>query len=1093
MSLVDTALRHRVAVFFLTAVVVVTGLVAYSSLPRENNPDVELPVIIVLVPYPGASPLDVEAQITNPLERELQGVANLKSLLSYSLEGASSVTVEFVAGTDIDDALQKVRDRVELAEPDFPEEAEDPIFQEVNFSDIPVVQVNLYGDVGQVRLKQLAEDLQDEIEAMPGVLRARLVGGVDRQVRVEVDPYKLYLYGLSLEDVLSAVARENVSIPGGQLDTGEMTYAVRVPGEVDNPTDIGDFVIEAPDGQPIFIRDVATVTFGFEDRLSYSRIDGRESVSLSVQKRVGANIIEVADAVHQLVEEQRALWPEGVDATLLADQSDEIRRMVSDLENNILSGLLLVVLVLMFVLGLRNAIFVGLAIPFSMLLAFNVLQLLGITLNVVVLFSLVLAVGMLVDNAVVVIENIYRHMEEGESHLRAASIATREVGAAIVVSTFTTVAAFSPLLFWPGIVGDFMSYLPKTVSWVLLASLLVAFTINPVICSRFMRVKTAEQRDSRRERVLRGLGERFVSRYERVLGFALDHRLLVIGGTLALFVTLVGAYATALNTGVEFFPETEPERIFVDVETPPGTQLEVTDRQIRRFEEILRELPDIKVLAAASGSGSQQDELGLGNNGGGNPTRGRVIVDLVKRDERDQNSYLTLDRARELARSGPGVKIFVDRPQDGPPVGDPLSVEVRGEDFETLGGIAEEMTQLLGDIPGLVTIDSDFDLARPEVRVLVDRTAAARRGLNMEQIARAVRTAINGTEASIYRWGDDEADVVVRLAEGARTSLEDLGQLTVVNEDGVRIPLAEVAQLERSQALTMIIHKERKRVVTVSGKVARPQLADPVRQEARKRLEARPDLLPPGYSLSFAGQSEDEEESKAFLLKAFGYGLLLVLVLMVTKFDSLVIPLIILSSVLMSMVGVIIGLIVTAQPFGIIMTGLGVISLGGIVVNNAIVLLDYGEQQWAKGELSRRELVLLTGTRRFRPVLLTAITTILGLIPLSTGIEIDFRNLALVTGGESSQWWSSMAVAVIFGLAFATFLTLVVVPVLYDLVLQLRERRGQRPGPQGEEDASAYEDPSIHEAQSSLPAAETENRTAAAIAVDPPGEPSAAT
>jgi len=1019
---------------------VLAGLVAYLRLPREASPDVSVPLILVITPYPGASPADVESQLTRPLERELQGLEGLKKLTSVSSEGASTVTVEFVSGTDIEPALQKVRDRLDLAKVDFPQETEDSVLREINFQDVPVLQVHLSGNLGPVALKDLAEDLQDRIEGISGVLRATIVGGRDREVRVEVDPQKLQLYGLSLDDVLDAVREENVSIPGGSMDLGDQSFAIRVPGEVSEPRDIESFVVDARDGSPVLVSDVAEVVFGFEDRESFARIERRESVALSVQKRVGANIIEVADAVRALVEQRREFWPTGTEATFLADQSLEIRRMVKDLENNILSGLVLVVLVLMFVLGFRNALFVGLAIPFSMMLTFAALEATGTTLNMVVLFSLVLAVGMLVDNAVVVIENIYRHMQEGTGRLEAASIATREVGAAILISTLTTVGAFSPLIFWPGIIGDFMSFLPITVSAVLVASLVVAFTINPVICSAFMRAK----KDPAGPRALDRVGEGIARRYRTVLETCLDHRGLVLAGTVALFVAVLALFAGPLNTGIEFFPDTEPTQIWVDVEMPPGTRLERTDEVIRGLEADLQGLPDVEVLAAGTGAGSQNDELGLGS--GGDPTRGRITIDLVDRSIRSQSSFLTLDEVRRRAGERPGVTLDIDRLRDGPPVGDPLSIEITGEDFATLGAIAGRIRKAVEGIPGLVSLDDDFDLARPEIRVLVDRVQAARQGLTTEKIARTVRTAVNGTKASVYRYGKDEADIVVRLKEENRESLEALERLTIVAEAGSQIPLTAVARLERGRALTSITHKNQNRVVTVSGKVTSPQLAEPVRQEARRRLEAMTEPLPDGYTLTFAGQSEDEEETKAFLTSAFLYAILLVLSLMVAKFDSLVLPLVILSAVIMSMVGVLLGLIIMDLPFGIIMTGLGVISLAGIVVNNAIVLLDYGEQQWHKGGMSRRDLVMTTGSRRLRPVLLTAVTTILGLIPLSSGVEFDFHQFVFTSGGESSQWWRGMGVAVIFGLAFATFLTLVVVPVLYDLVLQWRERRGLREG-----------------------------------------------
>lgn len=1038
MGITDFALSRRNATVFFLCAVVVAGVSAYLTLPRESAPDITVPVIIVSTVFPGASPADMETLVTRHLERELQGVEGLKRLTSTSQESVSVVTVEFVSGTDIDAALQKVRDRVDRAKVDFPRDAEEPMLQEINFSDFPIVQVNLSGAVGPAVLKQLAENLKDRLEGLPGVLRVTLVGGLDREVKVEVDPQRLRLYRLAFQDVVDAVANEHLSVPSGELRVGSQALSVRVPGEVNEPREIADFVIRATGGRPVFVRDVATVSFGFADRTSYARIDGQESVAVAVQKRLGANIITVADAVKLAVEEERANWPTGVEATILGDQSKDIRTMVVDLENNILSGLLLVVLVLMFALGLRNAVLVGLAIPLSMLLTFFLLQILGITLNMVVLFSLVLAVGMLVDNAIVIIENIYRHAQEGKPPLRAAREAVREVGIAVFVSTLTTVGAFFPLLFWPGVTGDFMYYLPVTVSIVLLASLVVAFTINPVLASFFVSVGRARVNGEEVELNERLIGPRLLGAYRRVLAAALNHRALALAAVACLFVAVLALFAV-VNHGVQFFPETEPRQIFVDVEMPPGTRLEKTNAVAEEIERRLLGLPDVKVVAAGVGEGSQAD---FGVAGRGDATRARVSIDLFDRKERTENSFLTLAEVRRRTGGIPGATIDVDRPNEGPPVGLPLTIELSGEDFMQLGAIAARIRQAIVDIPGLVSLDDDFDLARPEVNVVVDRVRAARLGLTTRDIGNTLRTALQGQEAAIFRYGSEDAKIRVRLAEESRQRLEDLEQLTVVAEGGIHVPLSAVATLEQGAALPAIRHKAARRMVTISGRVTSPELAEPVRREARRRLEAIPGLLPPGVTLAFAGQSEEEEEAKAFLSQAFLFAFLIVLLLIVGTFNSFTVPLIVMTSVFMSMVGVLVGLVVTGQPFGIIMTGLGVISLAGIVVNNAIVLLSYGEQLWAQG-LPRREVVMLTGMRRLRPVTLTAITTILGLIPLTTGVEIDFRTLSIATGGESSQWWRGMGVAVIFGLGFATVVTLVVVPVLYDFVLQGRERRAR--------------------------------------------------
>ncbi len=1046
MRFVDVSLNSRSTVLFLMVALIVTGVFSYLTLPREKYPDIKIPILFVSTEYPGAAPTEVEQQLTHPLERELAGLTGVKKMTSKSMESVSLVSVEFVSGTDVDVALQRVRDRVELAKVDFPDDAEEPILKEVSFSDVPIVQVNLSGDVGPVVLKQIAEDLQDEFETVGGVLSATLVGGLEREVQVDVDPRRLALYDLALDDVKTAIEDENVSIPGGDLDLGPLTYAVRIPGEVEDPKEIGDFVITSRGGKPIFIRDVAEVRFGFEDRSSYARVDGRESVALTIQKRVGANVIQVVDDVKATVDRMSREWPAGLRVDYLGDASKEIHLQVKDLENSILSGLFLVLLVLMFALGLRNAVFVALAIPFSLLLTFVTLQMAGVTLNMVVLFSLVLAVGMLVDNAVVVIENIYRHMQEGTPRLEAALRATHEVDSAILVSTLTTVGAFSPLFVWPGLIGDFMSYLPLTVCIALVSSLVVAFTINPVLCSIFMRATPpsgGETQGAIRSRLTRW-GGRISEAYGRLLAWSLDHRGLTLAGTLVVFLIGCGLFA-AFNNGTELISEEKPKQIKVDIDLPPGSQIERTNEITSKLEAKLSQLPDLRVMAASVGSGSQSDDFG---DAGSSPNAARIILDLVDREFWTQDSNETLLMARKIAGTLPGVDLDVDKMTDDLPVGPPVSFELSGEDFAVLGRISQRIRKEIEDIPGLFSLKDDFDLARPEVVVDVDRVEASRLGLTMANIAGTIRTAVHGTEASTYRQGDEAIDVTVRLAGPYRQSLDDLAGLRIVGDSGAAVPLGSIAKISRTSALPAINHKDRRRVVTISGQVTQANLAEPIRAEAERRLATLPDLLPTGYSMQQAGQQEEEVESRQFLLGAFTWAVIIVLALMVGKFDSVAIPMIIISSVLMSMFGVFVGLLVTRLPFSIVLTGVGVISLAGIVVNNAIVLLDYAEKLRAQG-MARRQTLITTGSRRLRPVLLTAVTTILGLLPLTTGIEFDFHAMALSTDSESSDYWRSMGVAVIFGLAFATFLTLVLVPVMYDLLWGLRDRWNARYRPNG--------------------------------------------
>ncbi|HAA78212.1 TPA: AcrB/AcrD/AcrF family protein, partial [Candidatus Latescibacteria bacterium] len=554
MKITEYAISKRVTVYVLVVLMVLAGTSTYMALPREASPDIEIPFIIVKTAYIGASPEDVENLVTRKIEKKLQGLENVKDMYSTSAEGISTIQIAFIAGIDIDDVLQKVKDKVDLAKQDLPGDAEDPIVSEVNFSNIPIMIVNMSGDYGLVRLKEVAEDLSDEIEVVPGVLEVRLAGGLEREVKVDVDPDRLAVYEMSLQDVVDAIQRENVTLPGGSMDIGSYRYSVRVPGEVQEVSEIAGLVIKAANGRPVYIRDIAEVTYGFAEPASYARLNAQPCVSLSVIKRSGENLIEISDSVKELLTELQPRFPLGTMVSVQGDQSEDIRMMVKDLENNIMSGLILVVAVLFFFMGFRNAVFAGVAIPLSMLISFVVIDAMGMTLNMVVLFSLILALGMLVDNAIVIVENIYRHVQNGKSRADGAYVGTSEVAIPVITSTLTTLCAFAPMIFWPGIMGEFMKYLPITLIVALSSSLVVGLIMNPTFCASFMRVDPVTGDDSRLNRVL--------DRYQVVLDQALDRP----GRTILLACsTLVGVIVIygVLGHGVEFFPDVDPRKAYV--------------------------------------------------------------------------------------------------------------------------------------------------------------------------------------------------------------------------------------------------------------------------------------------------------------------------------------------------------------------------------------------------------------------------------------------------------------------------------------------------------------------------------------------------
>jgi multidrug efflux pump subunit AcrB len=1085
------AVKHSTASVMLLIILLFVGLAAYGSIPRESAPEIEVPFVAVNTVYPGVSPSDIETLVTRPLEDELHTIADIKELRSTSTEGYSSITAEFNTNVNLDEALQKVREKVDLARPDLPADAEEPSIVEFNFSEFPIMQVNVSGAYGLVRLKEIAEELQDRLEQIPTVLRVDLSGGLEREVKVDVDLPHLLFYNVALDDVVEAIRNENVNIPGGSVDVGRLKYLVRVDGEIDNPSIIEDFVVAVQDGRPIYVRDVASVDYGFSERESFARLDSTPVVTLDVVKRSGQNIIETADAVKRIIAEMSPAFPPTTVVKITSDQSEEIHKMVNSLENNIISGLLLIVAVLLFFLGVRNSMFVAVSIPASMMLSFIVLKFLGVTMNMVVLFSLILALGMLVDNAIVVVENIYRYVEQGWDRVTAAKKATGEVAGPVISSTLTTLAAFAPMLFWPGIVGDFMGYLPLTLIVTLSSSLFVALVLIPTLCALFMRldgapapgltptarwtliggsvfalllVATANPLTAvmfaatgvlvflMHHFVLHNVAlwfqgralPRIIGTYAAALGWCLKHRAILVTSVIVVFIGTVMAFGK-FNNGVEFFPEDiPPAQVAVSIETPTGTSASATNAYARVIESELKKIDGMddaeSVVATVGGSGGNM--LMGGGPGGGNTAR--VTVSFVDYEDRRQESFTTLaNMQQQLGRSLAGVDVSVEPPQNGPPSGPPINIEIVGKDPEVLRSLADTVLYILRNdavFPKLVGLESDLDAARPELFVRVDREKAALYDLSTFDVGSAIRGAIQGVEAAKYRTGNDEFDIVVRLAESYREDLYSVGDLKVF-ADGNPVPLTSVASWEVREGLGMIQRKDMDRVATISSQVSAGQNSNAVLGEVQAVLASFADSkLPAGYTLRYTGQNQEQAESQEFLTFAFILAITFIALILIGQFNSVVTPAVILTTVIMSTIGVLIGLMVFNMPFVIIMTGIGVISLAGIVVNNAIVLLDYVDTLRRRDGVPRRAALIRAGMTRFRPVVLTAVTTALGLIPLAIGLNFDFLGLyaslspELYWGGEQASWWAPMAIAVIVGILFATFLTLLVVPVLYSIV-----------------------------------------------------------
>ena len=1032
LKITEVALRHKITVFFGLFILIIIGMNAYLTLPRESAPDIPIPIFIVTTVYPGVAPQDMERLVTIPLEKKLQELSGVKEMTSSSGDGVSIVRIEFTVDFNLDQAFQKVREKVDLAKPDLPDDAEEPVLTEVNVSEFPIAIITLTGDVSLGKLEDIAEDLEDKFELVSGVLEADIAGSLEREIQVLVDPDRLAVYDLSLNDVIYAIQAENVTIPGGTVDVKTKKFTVRVPGEFEEPEEIMDIVVKSRGEKPIFIRDVGQVQDHFKERTTYARFQSKPCVTVTVRKRAGENAIRIIDEIKQILAVKRTKLSANIDLTMTFDESKDIRSMVEELESSVINGVVLIIAVLLFFMGFRNSLFVALAIPFSMLLTILIVQSLGYTLNMMVLFSLILAVGMLVDNAIVIVENIYRHRQEGVGRDSAALIGTGEVGWPVIASTATTIAAFFPLIFWPDIIGEFMSFLPKTVIVVLLSSMFIAFIVNPVFCSLFMGVKKSKDghlEDHRKKPVIR--------LYAALLSRALRHRFITMSFCFLLLIVIFVLYGM-FGHGVEFFPEVDPRRVYVDVTYPEGTSLEVSNSTTRRIEEVLLKKDDIKYVITTVGSQSDAVSAALLGAGAGNPHLSRVMFEFYDFEDRKRPSVQVIEEVRKELEAllVPGAIITLGKEEMGPPQEAPVMIEISGDDYDVLGKLAERVKRAIKDAPGLVDLDDDYEAGRPEYRVIIDRERAARLGLDTRSIAMTIRTAVHGTEASTLREGNEEYDITVKLPEKHRKSLGDILQLRISNRDEQILYLSDVARVVHDAGWGAVARKNNRRTVSVTGNNAEGMNANVLLADVTERLASI--SLPPGYFLEMTGQQEEQEKNQAFLMKAFALAVMLILLILVSDFNSVTMPVVIMTSVFLSLFGVFSGLLITGTPFGIIMTGIGVISLAGVVVNNAIVLIDYTHQLRDRG-MERTEAVIQAGRTRFRPVLLTAITTIAGLIPLTTGYGFDVRKLQWMTGSENSQFWGPMGIAVIFGLAFATILTLIVVPVMYTFVDDFEE------------------------------------------------------
>lgn len=1111
------ALKNRNTIYLITFIITIFGFISYKGLPKELFPEVYFPTILVQTVYPGNPPIDIENLITRPIEKEAENVKGLKKLTSTSLQDASMVMVEFNTDVNIQDALQEVKDAVDRAKSELPSDLiSDPVVNDIDFSEFPIININLSGDFSLEELKRYGEYLEDEIESVPEVSKVNIQGVEDREIVIEVDMVRLEALGLGFMDIENAIKFENVSMSGGDIKLGKMRRSIRIVGEFTSVKEIESIVVKREQDRTIYVRDVAMVLDTYKDATTKARLNGEPVVSVQVIKKGGENLLNATDQIFEIIDQAKSsgALPSTMNITITNDQSDRIRKQLSNLENSLILGVILVVLVLFYFLGTRNALFVGISIPLSMLMSFMVLDLIGYRINMIILFALILALGMLVDNAIVVVENIYRYVTNGYKPLDAARLAVGEIAVPIIASTATTLAAFLPLAFWGGITGEFMKNLPITLIIVLTSSLVVALIIVPVIAATFikhgdeMHDNTPNRRRANRTaaamfavalvfyfvnwfalaniltilsvivflntlffyKVERWFRNVLLTKVERIYSRALTYSLKgrrpywIFAGTFGLLIFTIILFGIR-KPQVKFFPTSDPNFINIVAELPIGTDIAATDSVMLMIENDLEQLlaPSksiVKSVLTTVGKGDPNQWSMFGDQ----VNKGLITITFV--DFKDRAGANTSDILKmlnsELLRKYPGVELSFLQNQMGPPTGKAINIEISGPDFEKLLALSDSIETIINasGIEGIEGLKLDLDIGKPELVIEIDRDKARRFGLSTMQIASTIRTSLYGKEISRYKEGEDDFPIQLRYANKYRYNLPTLlNQKVGFMEEGkmVLIPVSSVAEFKYSTTYASVKRKDKNRVVTLFSNVQPGFNATKVNNQIKMVLS---DLsIPEGYAYSFTGEQEAQAESMAFLVKAMIIAMALILLILVTQFNSMVRPLIIMTSVLFSTIGVMGGLATFKMDFVVVMTGIGIVSLAGIVVNNAIVLIDYigllKEQRRIKLGLPEgaflpvkdaTECVVEAGKTRLRPVLLTAITTILGLVPMAIGMNFDFAgaltnfNPDLYFGGDNVIFWGPISWTIIFGLTFSTFLTLIVVPVMYRITVNLQKK-----------------------------------------------------
>ncbi len=1026
--IIDASLSRSRTVLSFLVLLLIAGTYAYITIPKESSPDIDLPQIYISAYLEGISPEDSERLLLRPLEQELSRIEGIKELKSTGYQGGGFVLLEFLAGFDKKKALDDVQKAVDQARPELPADVEEPKVTEVNFSLFPVLVVTLSGDVPERTLLKIAQHLQDKVETIPTVLEAAIAGDREELVEIVVSPELLESYALNGQELLNFFARSNRLVAAGELDTGAGRFAIEVPGLFESIYDVMDMPLRVSGDSTITAADVADIRRSFKDPVNFARLNGERAIALEIVKRSGENIIDTIEAVRATIEAERQYWPENIVVSYTQDESEGIRTMLRDLQNNVISAILLVMIVVIWALGTRAAILVGVAIPGAFLTGILILYMMGLTVNMVVLFALILSVGMLVDGAIVVVELADRKMADGHSKKEAFAIASKRMAWPIISSTITTLAAFAPLLFWPDVVGEFMKYMPLTLICVLCASLLMALIFVPVLGSLIGKAEVASDDKTMRQLAAAEDGNLdditgFTGWYLSVLKGALKIPSLILGGAFALLIGVMLLYG-AIGKGIEFFPDVEPELASVLVHARGNLSVYEKDTLVREVEKYVLEVDGLEtVYTRAGGTAQQGSQLAA-------DVIGQIQIQFDDWDKRAPANEI-LDEIREKTAGLAGIHIETQKQEGGPPTGKAIQIQLASRFPDKLESMTQTVLAAIDEIGGFRDIEDSRPLPEIKWELDVNRTQAAKYGLDIVSVGDYVRMITNGLKISEYRPddSDEEIDIVVRHDKDQRT-LDQLDHVRIDTGGGLSIPISNFVERHAKPAVGVINRADQKRIITIKADLPEGTNTNEKVEAVKKWMETNSDKLDPEVQFTFKGEDEQQRDSQMFLMNAFVITLFLMAIILVTQFNSFYSALLILTAVIMSTIGVMIGLLLTGQPFGIIMSGIGVIALAGIIVNNNIVLIDTFDhlRETYKDKMSMREIILRTGAQRLRPVLLTTITTVIGLMPMVLQVNIDFFDRSMNVGAPSTQWWAQLSTAIAFGLSFSTVLTLIVTP-----------------------------------------------------------------